>query len=295
MTDSFLPFQHLIDPDRALRILRGATDGADDGELFLERTRSESLVFDDRRLRNAGYGAAQGFGLRAVRGEVTGYAHSTRIAEDALRDAAALPEVACTVWSNLVDVARLAPGETVLVHGGTSGIGTFAIQLAKARGCRVAVTAGTPEKLAFCRELGADVAVNYREDDFVEAVREATDGRGADVVLDSIGAKYLSRNVDVLATGGRLVVIGLLGGRKGELDLAALLGKRGSITATSLRARDADDKARIVAAVRDEVWPLLADGSVRPVVHSTHPLAEAAAAHREMESSTHVGKILLLP
>ena len=213
----------------------------------------------------------------------------------ALRDAAALPEVACTVWSNLVDVARLAPGETVLVHGGTSGIGTFAIQLAKARGCRVAVTAGTPEKLAFCRELGADVAVNYREDDFVEAVREATDGRGADVVLDSIGAKYLSRNVDVLATGGRLVVIGLLGGRKGELDLAALLGKRGSITATSLCARDADDKARIVAAVRDEVWPLLADGSVRPVVHSTHPLAEAAAAHREMESSTHVGKILLLP
>ena len=213
----------------------------------------------------------------------------------ALRDAAALPEVACTVWSNLVDVARLAPGETVLVHGGTSGIGTFAIQLAKARGCRVAVTAGTPEKLAFCRELGADVAVNYREDDFVEAVREATDGRGADVVLDSIGAKYLSRNVDVLATGGRLVVIGLLGGRKGELDLAALLGKRGSITATSLRARDADDKARIVAAVRDEVWPLLADGSVRPVVHSTHPLAEAAAAHREMESSTHAGKILLLP
>lgn len=213
----------------------------------------------------------------------------------ALRDAAALPEVACTVWSKLVDVARLAPGETVLVHGGTSGIGTFAIQLAKARGCRVAVTAGTPEKLAFCRELGADVAVNYREDDFVEAVREATDGRGADVVLDSIGAKYLSRNVDVLATGGRLVVIGLLGGRKGELDLAALLGKRGSITATSLRARDADDKARIVAAVRDEVWPLLADGSVRPVVHSTHPLAEAAAAHREMESSTHVGKILLLP
>lgn len=213
----------------------------------------------------------------------------------ALRDAAALPEVACTVWSNLVDVARLAPGETVLVHGGTSGIGTFAIQLAKARGCRVAVTAGTPEKLAFCRELGADVAVNYREDDFVEAVREATDGRGADVVLDSIGAKYLSRNVDVLATGGRLVVIGLLGGRKGELDLAALLGKRGSITATSLRARDPQDKARIVAAVRDEVWPLLADGSVRPVVHSTHPLAEAAAAHREMESSTHVGKILLLP
>lgn len=213
----------------------------------------------------------------------------------ALRDAAALPEVACTVWSNLVDVARLAPGETVLVHGGTSGIGTFAIQLAKARGCRVAVTAGTPEKLAFCRELGADVAVNYHEDDFVEAVREATDGRGADVVLDSIGAKYLSRNVDVLATGGRLVVIGLLGGRKGELDLAALLGKRGSITATSLRARDPQDKARIVAAVRDEVWPLLADGSVRPVVHSTHPLAEAAAAHREMESSTHVGKILLLP
>lgn len=213
----------------------------------------------------------------------------------ALRDAAALPEVACTVWSNLVDVARLAPGETVLVHGGTSGIGTFAIQLAKARGCRVAVTAGTPEKLAFCRELGADVAVNYREDDFVEAVREATDGRGADVVLDSIGAKYLSRNVDVLATGGRLIVIGLLGGRKGELDLAALLGKRGSITATSLRARDPQDKARIVAAVRDEVWPLLADGSVRPVVHSTHPLAEAAAAHREMESSTHVGKILLLP
>ena len=210
-----------------------------------------------------------------------------------LVDAAGLAEVACTVWSNVFLTANLQPGETFLVHGGSSGIGTMAIQLAKAVGATVAVTAGSAEKLDACRDLGADILVNYREEDFVERVKDATDGAGANVVLDSIGAKYLGRNVDVLATSGRLVVIGLMGGRTGELDLGALLAKRGAVVATSLRARPAEEKATIVAAVREHVWPLVEDGVVRPVVHSRYPLAEAAAAHREMEDSGHIGKILL--
>lgn len=210
-----------------------------------------------------------------------------------LTAAAGLPEVACTVWSNVFMTANLQPDETFLVHGGSSGIGTMAIQLAKAAGARVAVTAGSEDKLAFCRELGADIAINYREQDFVEEVRAAADGHGADVVLDLMGAKYLPRNVDVLATAGRLVVIGLMGGRKGELDLGKLLSKRAAVIATSLRARPAGEKAAIVAAVREHVWPLLDDGAVRPIIQGSHPLDRAADAHRELEASGHIGKILL--
>ncbi|MEV7616757.1 NAD(P)H-quinone oxidoreductase [Streptomyces sp. NPDC089799] len=208
--------------------------------------------------------------------------------------AAALPEVVSTVWSNVFMVAHLRPGETLLVHGGASGIGTMAIQLAKAVGARVAVTAGGPEKLARCKELGADVLIDYREQDFVAEVREATGGVGADVILDIMGAKYLSRNVEALAVNGRLAVIGLQGGVKAELDLGALLSKRAAVTATSLRARPPEEKTAIVAAVREHVWPLIEGGLVRPVVHGTFPLANAAEAHRVLESGTHVGKLLLL-
>ena len=210
-----------------------------------------------------------------------------------LVDAAALPEVVCTVWSNVFIVANIQPGQVLLVHGGSSGIGTMAIQLAKSVGAHVAVTAGSQEKLDFCRELGADHLVNYREEDFVERVRDLTNGHGADVILDNMGAKYLGRNVDLLATNGRLVTIGLMGGRKGELDLGVLLAKRGAVIATSLRSRPLTEKAAIVAAVREHVWPLIEAGQVRPIVHSRHPLEDAAAAHREMEASGHIGKILL--
>ncbi|MER7461859.1 NAD(P)H-quinone oxidoreductase [Streptomyces sp. NPDC097981] len=207
--------------------------------------------------------------------------------------AAALPEVVCTVWSNVFMVAHLRPGETVLVHGGSSGIGTMAIQLAKAVGATVAVTAGGPEKLSRCKELGADILIDYREQDFVEELRAATGGAGADVILDIMGAKYLARNLDALAVNGRLAVIGLQGGVKAELNLGALLAKRAAITATSLRARPPAEKAAIVAAVREHVWPLVEAGRVRPVVHATVPMRDAAGAHRTMESSTHVGKLLL--
>lgn len=207
--------------------------------------------------------------------------------------AAALPEVVATVWSNVFMVAGLRPGETLLVHGGASGIGTMAIQLAKAVGATVAVTAGGPEKLARCKELGADILIDYREQDFVAELRAATGGAGADVILDIMGAKYLSRNVEALAVNGRLAIIGLQGGVKAELNLGALLSKRAAITATSLRARPLEEKAAIVAAVREHVWPLVSAGRVRPVVHATFPIAEAAEAHRVMESGSHVGKLLL--
>ncbi len=207
--------------------------------------------------------------------------------------AAALPEVVCTVWSNVFLTAHLRPGETVLVHGGASGIGTMAIQLAKAVGAKVAVTAGGPEKLARCAELGADVLIDYREQDFVEAVREATGGAGADVVLDIMGAAYLSRNVDALAVNGRLVIIGLQGGVKGELNLNTLLRKRGAVIATNLRGRPLAEKAAIVAAVREHVWPLVESGVVRPVVDRVLPLTEAAEAHRVLESGAQVGKVVL--
>jgi len=209
--------------------------------------------------------------------------------------AAALPEVACTVWSNVFMVAGLRPDEAFLVHGGAGGIGTMAIQLAKALGAQVFATAGSPEKLELCRSLGADVAIGYRDEDFVEAVRAGTDGRGADVVLDNMGAKYLQRNVSVLADEGRLVIIGMQGGVKAELDIATLLSKRGAVIATALRSRPVDGKSAICSSVVENVWPLVADGRVKPVVHQVLPLADAAEAHRIVEASTHTGKLLLRP
>jgi NADPH:quinone reductase-like Zn-dependent oxidoreductase len=190
-------------------------------------------------------------------------------------------------------LAGLRPGETLLVHGGASGIGTMAIQLGREMRARVAVTAGSAAKLDRCRELGAEVLVNYRDEDFVEAVRSATDGRGADVVLDLIGAKYLARNVEVLATSGRLVVIGMQGGTKAELDLGLLMRKRGAVLATALRARPPEEKAAVVASVLEHVWPLVGSGSVRPVVDRRVPMAEAAEAHRVIEAGEAVGKVLL--
>ncbi|MFE6687880.1 NAD(P)H-quinone oxidoreductase [Streptomyces sp. NPDC057743] len=207
--------------------------------------------------------------------------------------AASLPEVACTVWSNVFMIAHLRPGETLLVHGGASGIGTMAIQLAKAVGARVAVTAGGPEKLARCAELGADILIDYREQDFVQEIRKATDGKGADVILDIIGAKYLQRNVKALAVAGRLAIIGLQGGVKAELNLAALISKRAAITGTGLRARPVSEKAAIVAAVREHVWPLIGNGQVRPIVDRTLPMAQAAEAHRVLDASGHIGKVIL--
>lgn len=210
-----------------------------------------------------------------------------------VEQAAALPEVVSTVWSNVFLTAHLRPGETVLLHGGASGIGTMAIQLAKAVGARVAVTAGSAEKLARCTELGADIAINYREQDFVEVLREATGGAGADVILDIMGAKYLQRNVDALAVNGRLVIIGLQGGVKGELDLNALLRKRGAVIATNLRGRPLAEKAAIVAAVREHVWPLVESGVVRPVIDRVLPLSGAADGHRALEAGEQVGKVVL--
>lgn len=209
--------------------------------------------------------------------------------------AAALPEAACTVWSNVFQAAALQPGETLLVHGGSSGIGTMAIELARALGSSVAVTAGSTEKLARCAELGAQILVNYREQDFVEQVRLGTEGHGADVVLDNMGASYLKRNVDVLADNGRLVIIGMQGGVRAELDIARLMAKRGTVIATTLRARPIEQKAAICAAVTRHVWPLVATGTVRPVVDQVLPMAEAGGAHRVLEASTHVGKVLLTP
>ncbi|MGW0205057.1 NAD(P)H-quinone oxidoreductase [Streptomyces sp. NPDC003233] len=211
-----------------------------------------------------------------------------------LKRAAALPEVVCTVWSNVFMIAHLRPGETLLVHGGSSGIGTMAIQLAKAVGAKVAVTAGTKEKLERCAELGADILINYREQDFVAEIEQATGGAGADAILDNMGAKYLDRNLQALAVSGRLAIIGMQGGVKGELNIGTLLTKRAAISATSLRARPLSEKAAIVAAVREHVWPLLAGGHVRPVVDREVPMAEAAEAHRVVEASGHVGKVLLV-
>jgi NADPH:quinone reductase-like Zn-dependent oxidoreductase len=189
--------------------------------------------------------------------------------------------------------ANLQVGQTVLIHGGSSGIGTMAIQLARAVGARIAVTAGTNDKLEACRTLGAEVLINYREQDFVEVLAQATQGRGADVILDNIGAKYLARNVGALAVNGRLVIIGLQGGVKAELDVSTLLRKCAAVIATSLRGRPLSEKAAIVAAVREHVWPLIETGEVKPVVHRTFPLAQAAEAHRELEAGTNIGKVLL--
>jgi len=211
-----------------------------------------------------------------------------------LKQAAALPEVVCTVWSNVFMIAHLRPGETLLVHGGSSGIGTMAIQLAKSIGAKVAVTAGTKEKLERCAELGADILINYREQDFVAEVKRATDGAGADVILDNMGAKYLDRNIQTLAVNGRLAIIGMQGGIKAELNIATLLSKRAAVSATSLRARPLTEKAAIVAAVREHVWPLIEGTHVRPIVDRELFMSEAAAAHRVVEESGHVGKVLLV-
>ncbi|MFJ9558020.1 NAD(P)H-quinone oxidoreductase [Nocardiopsis sp. NPDC101807] len=207
-----------------------------------------------------------------------------------LVEAAALPEVAATVWSNLVMVGDLRAGETVLVHGGGSGIGTFAIQFARALGARVAVTAGSEEKLARCRELGAEITVNYRTEDFAERMREEG---GADLILDIMGGSYLDANLRSLATNGRITMIALMGGRRAEADLGRMLAKRLSVHATTLRSRPLDEKAAIVAGVLEQVWPLVEQGAIRPVVDRSVPMRNAAEAHRVMESSAHTGKILL--
>ncbi|MCW2771380.1 MAG: NADPH:quinone oxidoreductase [Aeromicrobium sp.] len=208
-----------------------------------------------------------------------------------LTEAGGLMEVACTVWSNVFMMGKLQHGDTLLVHGGASGIGTMAIQLAKAFGARVITTVGSKEKAAFCRELGADVTINYREQDFAEAMLESDEQ--ADVILDIMGAKYLAANVSALATAGRLVVIGMQGGTKAELNLGALLMKRAAVMATSLRARPVAEKSAIVSAMVAQVWPLIADGTVRPVIHATYPLEDVSQAHQVLEDSSHSGKVLL--
>jgi putative PIG3 family NAD(P)H quinone oxidoreductase len=208
--------------------------------------------------------------------------------------AAALPEVAATVWSNLMMIAGLRSGDTLLVHGGAGGIGTFAIQLGAALGARVLATAGSAEKLETCTRLGAHVAINYREEDFVEVARGATGGAGVDVILDNMGGSYLSRNVAALASEGRLVVIGLQGGTTAEIDLNALMRKRAAVIGTTLRSRPVAEKTTICAAVVEHVWPLVTKGTIRPVVGSTFPLAEAAEAHRLVESGRSSGKVLLV-
>ena len=210
-----------------------------------------------------------------------------------LVSAAALPEVVATVWSNIFMTAHLKDGETLLVHGGSSGIGSMAIQLGVAHGARVLTTVGSKEKMEFCTRLGADVAINYKEAEWASVVKEATKGAGADVILDIMGAKYLSDNVKTLAFDGRLVVIGMQGGTTGELDLGRLMSRRGSIVATGLRTRSVEDKGRILAEVVGHVWPLIEAKKVRPVVHATFPLAEVAKAHQALEQSSQLGKVLL--
>ena len=210
-----------------------------------------------------------------------------------LVDAGGLMEVAATVWSNVFMMGKLQHGETLLVHGGGSGIGTMAIQLGKAFGARVIVTVGSEEKAEFCRELGADVAIDYKKQDFAAELKSA--GVTADVILDIIGAKYLDRNVSVLSTAGRLVVIGLQGGVKAELNLGALMSKRAAVMATTLRARPSTEKAAIVSAMVAQVWPLISDGTVRPIIHATYPLEDVRQAHQVLEESSHIGKVLLTP
>jgi len=207
--------------------------------------------------------------------------------------AAAIPETFFTVWTNVFERGRLQPGETLLVHGGSSGIGTTAIQLAHARGARVFATAGSAEKCAACERLGAERAINYRQDDFVAIVREATGGRGVDVVLDMVGGDYFARNLEVLAVEGRLVEIATLHGVKAELNIQTIMQRRLTITGSTLRARPVPEKASIARAVHTNVWPLLEAGTVKPIVYATFPLREAAEAHRVMESGVHIGKLVL--
>ena len=207
--------------------------------------------------------------------------------------AAAIPETFFTVWTNVFERGRLQPNETLLVHGGSSGIGTTAIQLARARGSRVFATAGSAEKCAACEQLGAERAINYREEDFVAVVRGLSGGGGVDVVLDMVGGDYFARNIDALAVEGRLVEIATLQGVKAELNIQTIMQRRLTITGSTLRARPIADKAAIAQAVHTHVWPLLESGAVKPIVHATFPLRDAAAAHRLMESSAHIGKLVL--
>jgi putative PIG3 family NAD(P)H quinone oxidoreductase len=212
-----------------------------------------------------------------------------------LLDAAALPEAVCTAWSNLVDVGRLAAGDWVLVHGGSGGVGVVAVQIAAALGAHVVTTAGGAARAERCLELGAQVAIDHRREDVLLRVQEITEGRGVDVILDVVGGAYLDTNLRALATGGRLVVIGLLRGARAELDLGLLMTRRASVTGTTLRARPAAEKAAIIAAVRAHLWPLLDDGRLRTVVHARLPLAEAGAAHELLASGDVFGKVLLVP
>ena len=212
-----------------------------------------------------------------------------------LVDAAALPEACMTVWTNVFDHGRLQPGERFLVHGGSSGIGTTAIQLARLWGADVFATAGTADKCAACERLGATQAFNYRETDFAQAVQEATEGRGVDVILDMVGGAYLKSNLECLAVEGRLVLIGLMRGATAEVDLAALMSRRLVLTGSTLRSRPIPQKASIVNSVRAHVWPWVADARFQPVIHQRFPLDQAAEAHRTMEASVHIGKLLLQP
>jgi putative PIG3 family NAD(P)H quinone oxidoreductase len=208
--------------------------------------------------------------------------------------AGAIPETTFTVWTNVFERGRLQRGESILIHGGSSGIGTTAIQLAHAFGARVFTTAGSAEKCAACEALGAERAINYRENDFVAAIRDLTSGRGVDVILDIVGGTYLQRNIESLALEGRLVHIGQLGGPKGEINLIPVLRQRLTITGSTLRARSVAEKAAIANAVREHVWPLFESGAVRVLVHRAFPLREAAEAHRVMESGAHIGKLVLV-
>lgn len=210
-----------------------------------------------------------------------------------LVDAAGLPEAACTVWSNLSKVARLKEGETVLIHGGGSGIGTMAIQIARAMGARVAVTAGSQEKLNVCAGLGAEILINYKDEDFVEAIKDQTAGRGADVILDNMGASYLMRNVHALHRNGRIVTIGMQGGTTAEFDIQALLRKNGTFAATSMRARPDTEKAAICREVEKVVWPWIESGVVKPVIDRVMPMQDAADAHRLLQDGPVTGKIVL--
>ncbi len=208
-------------------------------------------------------------------------------------EAAAIPETFFTVWTNLFDRGRCKPGETVLIHGGTSGIGTTAIQLAAAWGARVFATAGSDDKARACERLGAVRGINYRTEDFVEVMRAQTGGKGVDVILDMVAGSYVPRNLDIAALEGRIVVISLLGGSRAEINMGLILTKRLTLTGSTLRARTVAQKAEVADAVHKNIWPLLSAGRVRPVIHATFPLAEAAEAHRLMETSNHIGKIVL--
>jgi len=212
-----------------------------------------------------------------------------------LIDAGGLPETFCTVWTNVFERMHLQPGETFLIQGGSSGIGVTAIQLAKAWGCKVLATAGSDAKCAACREFGADVAINYRTQDFVAVGREFTGGRGVDAILDMVGGDYIARQIDLLAHEGRLCFVALMGGAKVEADFGAIQRKHLTVTGSTLRSRSVAQKASIIAALREKVWPLWAQGKLRPFTWRQFPLREVAAAHRLMESSEHIGKILLVP